>query len=119
MEKCKSNCRGRASKTTGKMGKGISEKSNLQNYWQNVLGKFSPNSCRGRTTTVDEGPEDTYLISKSQESELKEARCKPNVKKDNLALSKKEKKKEGQSSLPLRIKGEMTLNSAYTAHTLV
>ena len=41
------------------------------------------------------------------------------MKKGNLALSKKEKKEEGQSSHPLRIKGEMTLNSAYTAHTLV
>ena len=36
MEKCKSNCRGRASKTTGKMGKGISEKSNLR-----IIGKMS------------------------------------------------------------------------------
>ena len=91
------------------MGKGIFKKSNLQNYWQNVLEKFSPKSCRGRTTTVDEGPEDTYLISKSRESELKGARCKLKVKRGNLALSKKEKKEEGQSSHPLRIKCTATI----------
>ena len=55
------------------MGKGISEESNLGNYWQNVLGKFPPNSCRDRPATVDEGLEDTYLTLKSRESELKGA----------------------------------------------
>ena len=54
--------------------------------------------------TVVEGTENTYLTLESQESELKRARRNPMVEKGNLALNKKEKKKERQSSHPLRIK---------------
>ena len=54
--------------------------------------------------TVDEGSEDSYLTSESWESELKGARHKPRVENGNLALRKKEKKKEGQSNHLLRIK---------------
>ena len=53
--------------------------------------------------TVVEGIENTYLISESQESELNGARRSPMVEKGNLALNKKEKKKERHSH-PLRIK---------------
>ena len=53
---------------------------------------------------VDEGLEDTYLTSESRESKLKGAHRKSRVENGNLALSKKEKKNEGQSSHPLRIK---------------
>lgn len=48
--------------------------------------------------------EDTSLPSESQESELRGARCKPRVKKGYLALSKEERKEEGQNSHPLLIK---------------
>ena len=54
--------------------------------------------------TVVEGTKNTYLTSESRESELKGARHSPMVEKGNLALNKKEKKKERQSSHPLRIK---------------
>ena len=53
---------------------------------------------------VDEGFEDTYLTSESRESKLKGAQHKSRVENGNLALSKKEKKNEGQSGHPLRIK---------------
>ena len=53
---------------------------------------------------VDEGFEDTYLTSESRESKLKGAQRKSRVENGNLALSKKEKKNEGQSSYPLCIK---------------
>ena len=54
--------------------------------------------------TVVEGIEDTYLISESWESELKGALRGSMVENGNLALNKKEKKKEGQSSHSLHIK---------------
>ena len=54
--------------------------------------------------TVGEGTEDTYLTTKSRESELKGAQHNLMVEKGNLALNKKEKKNEGQNSHPLRIK---------------
>ena len=53
---------------------------------------------------VDEGFEDTYLTLESWELELKRARRNLRVEKGNLALSKKERKNEGQNSHPLRIK---------------
>ena len=53
---------------------------------------------------VDEGSEDTYSTSEIRELKLKGAQRKPRVEKGNLALSKKKKKNEGQSSHPLCIK---------------
>ena len=44
--------------------------------------------------TVGEGTENSYLTSKSRESELKGVRCSPMVEKGNLVLNKKEKKKK-------------------------
>ena len=82
----------------------MSEEVNLGKYWRYVLEKYSPNLCRGWTATVGEGTENTYLTSESRESELKGARHNLMVEKGNLALNKKEKKNEGQSSHPLRIK---------------
>ena len=57
---------------------------------------------------VDEGFEDTYLTLESWELELKRARRNLRVEKGNLALSKKERKNEGQNSHPLRIKCTVT-----------
>ena len=54
--------------------------------------------------TVDEGSEDSYLTSESWESELKGAWHKPRMENGNLALRKKEKKKEGQNNHLIRIK---------------
>ena len=95
---------GRGSKIADKRGKGISEEVNLGKYWRDVLEKYSPNLCRGWTATVGEGTKNTYRTSESRESELKGARHNLMVEKGNLALNKKEKKNEGQSSHPLRIK---------------
>ena len=53
--------------------------------------------------TVGEGTEDTYLTTKSRESELKGAQHNL-VEKGNLALNKKEKKNEGQNNHLLHIK---------------
>ena len=97
------NVEGRGSKTADKRGKGIFEEVNLGKYWQDVLGKYSPNSCKGWMAIVVEGTKNTYLTSESRESELKGARCSPMVEKGNLALNKKEKKKERHNH-PLRIK---------------
>ena len=38
---------GQGSKTADKIGKGIFEEVNLGKYWQDVLGRYSPNSYRG------------------------------------------------------------------------
>ena len=53
---------------------------------------------------VDKGTKDSYLTLESWESGVKGARCNPREEKGNLALDKKEKKKEGQISHPLCIK---------------
>ena len=95
---------GRGSNIAEKIGKGISEEENLKKYWQYVLGKYSPHLGRGWTTIVDKGTEDSYLTSESRESAVKGAQCNPREENGNLALNKKEKKKEGQISHPLCIK---------------
>ena len=99
---------GWGSKTADKIGKGISEEVNLKKYWRYVLGKYSPNLRRGWTTIVDKGIKDSYLTSESQELGVKGAHCNPREEKGNLALNKKEKKKEGQISHPFRIKRTTT-----------
>ena len=45
--------------------------------------------------TVGKGTKDTYLTSKSQKSELEGVRRNLRVENGNLALTKKEKKREG------------------------
>ena len=55
-------------------------------------------------TATGQGIEEAHLTSESRGAELKGARCNPKVEKGNLALNKEEKKKEGQSNHPLRIK---------------
>ena len=52
---------------------------------------------------VDEGFEDTYLISESRELKLKEAQRKSRVEYGNLALSKKEKKMKDKAAIPFAL----------------
>ena len=87
--------------TVDRRGEGISKEVDLGEYWRGVLEKYFRDSCRGWTTTVGQGTEDAHLTSESRGIELKGARHNPKVEKGNLALNKKEKKKEGQSSHPL------------------
>ena len=95
---------GWGSKTVDKIGKGIFEEVNLKKYWWYVLGKYSLNLGRGWTTIVDKGTEDSYITSESRESGVKGAQRNSREENGNLALNKKEKKKEGQISHPLLIK---------------
>jgi len=53
---------------------------------------------QGQNGTVDEGLEDTYLTSKSRESELEVAQCKPRVKKVNWHLVKKRRKMKDKAT---------------------
>ena len=91
------------------IGRGIHEEVNLRKYWRDVLGKYTPNSYKSRTTIIGEGIEDIYLTSESRESELERARRNLRVDKGNLALNEKEKKKKVQSSHPLCIKCTATI----------
>lgn len=64
---------GRESKTVNKEVEGIFKEVDLEDYWWDVLGKYSLNSYKGWSTTIGEGTKDTHLTSKSREVELKGA----------------------------------------------
>ena len=53
---------------------------------------------------MDEGAEDICLTLEGRRVELEATQCNLRENKGNLVFNKEEKKKEGQSSHPLRIK---------------
>ena len=77
---------------------------NLRKHRRIVLGKNALNSCLGYTTIVDEGVEDICLNSEGRGAGLEGAQGNPRGNKRNLVFNKEEKKKEGKSGHPLRIK---------------
>ena len=78
---------------------------NLGKHRRIFLGKNALNSCLGFTTIVDEGVEDICLNSEGRRgTELEGAQGNPRGNKGNLVFNKEEKKKEGKSAYPLRIK---------------
>ena len=89
---------GRGSKTTGKMDRGISEESNLGKYRQNVLRKFSPNSCRGRTATVNEGPGRLLNLGKSRVRARGSTVQTEGEKRVNWSLAKKRRKRKDKAT---------------------